>query len=300
MPKHILSGDELSAEEILQVLSLAGRMKQNPQAFGQALAGEQVALIFEKPSLRTRFSFTAGVQQLGGQVIESISQTRKHEEPKDFIRVIQGYCSALMIRTDKDSILTEMAAHARIPMINGLTDLYHPCQILADLLTLQTHFGSLKGLRLCYIGDGNNILHSLLMLLPKVGVSVHYACPPGHAPAAGVLAELAHPERVVAFSDPQQAVLGCHAVYTDVWTSMGFAASDESAFAGYQVNADLMAQAAPEAVFMHCMPMERGKEVSEDLPDAPCSVIFAQSENRLHVQKALLLSLMKPDLAAST
>lgn len=294
--QHLLTGAELSSVDIEQLIALAQALKNDRGLYRQALAGEQIALIFEKPSLRTRFSFSAAVMQMGGQVIESIVQTRKHEEPKDFIRVIQGYCTAMMIRTHDDSILTEMQAHATIPIINGLTELHHPCQILADLLTLKEHFAQLKGLSLAYIGDGNNMLHSFLILAPKVGVKVHYACPPGHEPDPAILASLPHPELVQAFASPQEAVKNCQAVYTDVWTSMGFEPANEADFEAYQVNETLMSQAAEQAVFMHCMPMERGKEVSQNLPDAPCSVIFQQSENRMHIQKAILLTLLNKEL----
>ena len=251
-----------------------------------------MAIIFEKPSLRTRFSFSVAVNQLGGQVIESIAQTRKSEEPKDFIRVVQGYCSAMMIRTFDNSALVEMAQYAKIPIINGLTDLFHPCQILADLLTLKERFNSVENLKLSYIGDGNNILHSMLVMATKLGIAVHYCCPPGHGPKEAIFDLIENPELVTSFTKPKEAVKNCHAVYADVWTSMGFAKNDESDFKGFQVNEKLMSHANSDAIFMHCMPMVRGKEVSNDLPDTPCSAIFEQSENRLHVQKALLVNLL--------
>jgi ornithine carbamoyltransferase len=191
-----------------------------------------------------------------------------------------------------------MSQVSHIPIINGLSDLHHPCQILADLLTLQELFGSLQGLTLSYIGDGNNILHSLLLLAPALGVTIHYCCPETRGPDAGILAtSLAKVKtgtgQIRSFSEPKQAVKGAHAIYTDVWTSMGFEdKTAEHLFAGFQVNEALLAQADPQAVFMHCLPMERGKEVSETLPEHPQSVIFRQSENRLHVQKALLLHLL--------
>ena len=207
------------------------------------------------------------------------------------MRVLNGYCDFVMIRTHEDKNLTEMASIATIPIINGLSALYHPCQILADLLTLQECFSDLEGLTLAYIGDGNNILHSLLQLAPQLGVTIHYCCPAANQPNAQILANSLAPF-VHCFSSPEAAVANAHAVYTDVWTSMGFenqAADDQ--FLGFQVNEELMAKARPEAIFMHCMPMERGKEVSVTLPDNPASMIFKQSENRLAVQKALLLFL---------
>ncbi len=290
--QHLLTGNELSNQDIEGILTLAGQMKQNPLLHANAFSNQCVAIIFEKSSLRTRFSFTAAISQLGAQAIESVSSTRKAELPQDFIRVIQGYCSAMMIRTDDDEDLAVMTEYARIPIINGLTNKFHPCQSLADLMTLQEKFHRLEGLKIAYIGDGNNILHSLMLLANKMGVVVHYCCPSGYEPDESILDMLENPSLVKSFNHPQQAVLNCHAVYTDVWTSMGFAQKNESDFIGYQVNEALMSYAEDKAIFMHCMPMERGKEVSETLPDAPCSAIFQQSENRMHVQKALLFLLM--------
>ncbi|WP_367608227.1 ornithine carbamoyltransferase [Legionella sp. W05-934-2] len=290
--KHVLTGHELSKHDIEMLLTLACQMKSNPLLHANAFPNQCVALIFEKPSLRTRFSFTAAISQLGAQAIESVTASRKSELPQDFIRVIQGYCQAMMIRTFDDEDLAVMKAYAKIPIINGLTDKFHPCQSLADLMTLYEVFGQLDGLKIAYLGDGNNVLHSLMLLANKMGVTVHYCCPPGFEPDQSVIEMLEDPAMVKAFSHPQEAVMNCHAVYTDVWTSMGFAQKNEQDFQGYQVNEALMANAQENAVFMHCMPMERGKEVSETLPDAPNSVIFQQSENRMHVQKALLYLLM--------
>ncbi len=293
--KHLLTGNELSATDIHAILDTAEKMKRNQALYAQALVGKHVALVFEKPSLRTRFSFTVAVTQLGGQVIESVRQNRKDEQPKDFIRVIQGYCGAMMIRTYDDNDLEEMQAHANIPIINGLTDLFHPCQSLADLLTLKEHFQQLDGLTICYLGDGNNVLNSLCIMATKLGINVHYCCPNDHSLSQSIIDTLEKNGTallVKSFNDPKEAVSGCHAVYTDVWTSMGFTDKDEAQFTHLQVNEALMAHAHKDALFMHCMPMIRGKEVSVDLPDKPCSVVFQQSENRLHVQKALLTHLI--------
>ncbi|WP_419418436.1 ornithine carbamoyltransferase [Legionella sp. D16C41] len=291
---HLLTGLELSANDIATILKLAREVKSNPSHYKEALAGKALAMIFEKPSFRTRLSFNLAIQGLGGHVVESISSTRKTEQPKDFIRVLNGYCDYVMIRTHGDSQLQEMVEYATIPIINGLSALYHPCQVLADLLSLQEYFKTLDNLTLSYIGDGNNILHSLLLMAPQVGVNINYCCPVGHEPDATILAvsKSLFPKKIQQFTLPSAAVQNTHAVYTDVWVSMGFEGTgNESAFQGFQVNEALMAQAKPEAVFMHCMPMERGKEVSETLPDSTKSLIFIQSENRLHVQKAILLFL---------
>ena len=251
-------------------------------------------MIFEKPSFRTRLSFTLAMENLGGTAIESVSSTRKTEEPRDLIRVLNGYCNFVMVRTHDDEALTEMAHYAQVPVINGLSALYHPCQVLADLLSLQERFGTLEGLTLAYIGDGNNVLHSLLLMAPLVGIKINYCCPVDHQPDEQILSQSKQlfPDMVHCYSNPEIAVRHVDAIYTDVWTSMGFESqATEHHFAGYQVDEYLMTQAKPTAVFMHCMPMERGKEVSQSLPDSPSSIIFAQSENRMHVQKALLIHL---------
>lgn len=291
--KHLLSGKELDSQDIFTILNLASRIKKYPSDYAKKLLGNNLVMIFEKPSFRTRLSFTLAIENMGGTAVESISTTRKQEEPKDLIRVLNGYCDFVMVRTHDDSCLEEMANYSQIPVINGLSALYHPCQALADLLSLQERFGQLEGLTIAYIGDGNNVLHSLLLMAPLVGVRINYCCPALHQPNKEILA-LSHSSghMITSFSTPEQAVHNVHAIYTDVWTSMGFENQvNEQGFDGLQVNETLMAQAKPEAVFMHCMPMERGKEVSASLPDSPCSIIFSQSENRLHVQKAILLFL---------
>jgi carbamoyl-phosphate synthase large subunit len=299
--KHLLTGEELSAEQIQNLLTTAIALKQkrSQNLYGTELKGYHLALLFDKPSFRTRCSFTIAMRELGGEVIESVSDTRKTELPTDQAQVLNGYCQAIMIRTHQDSILEEMRQVSQIPIINGLSDWHHPCQIFADLLTLLEIFGSLSGLTLTYIGDGNNILHSLLLLAPQLGVNVHYCCPPTRGPDATILARslartTQHTGQIQAFSSPETAVVNAHAIYTDVWTSMGFEEkSADHLFNGFQVNEHLMQKALPQTVFMHCLPMNRGQEVSDTLPDLPCSVIFRQSENRLHVQKALLLYLLK-------
>jgi ornithine carbamoyltransferase len=299
-PRHLLTGEELSREEIgllLQWAKLCKNARQQDKVLSQ-LAGQHLALLFDKPSLRTRFSFTVAMRELGGNVIESIADTRKTETPADQARVLSGYCHAIMLRTHDDAILQQMSEKATVPVINGLTNLHHPCQILADLFTLAEIFGQLEGVTLCYIGDGNNILHSLLLLAPQLGITLQYCCPHTRGPNEKILARAkmrtaAYPERIQTYATPNTAVYNAHAVYTDVWTSMGFEAGQaEHLFKDFQVNETLLEKAQPNAVFMHCLPMKRGKEVSETLPDQPCSVIFQQSENRLHLQKALLLYLL--------
>jgi ornithine carbamoyltransferase len=295
--KHLLTGEELTPVQIEQLLQQALALKQDRRP-ATTLQGQHLALLFDKPSLRTRFSFTVAMRELGGDVIESVETTRKSETPADQANVLSGYCHAIMVRTHSDNILQEMQRVSRAPIINGLSDLHHPCQILADLLTLREVFGSLSGLTLSYIGDGNNILHSLLLLAPQLGVNIHYCCPATRGPDQTILTRSlarVHGKTgiIQAFASPELAVTNAHAIYTDVWTSMGFEnEAAEHLFAGFQVNEQLMQLAHADAVFMHCLPMERGKEVSETLPDLPCSVIFQQSENRLHVQKAILLHVL--------
>ncbi|QRN04669.1 ornithine carbamoyltransferase [Legionella sp. MW5194] len=295
--KHLLTGMEFNRDDVQLILNQAQAIKQTPAFYRQALANKSLAMIFEKPSFRTRLSFSMAIQSLGGMAIESISTTRKQETPADMARVLNGYADFIMVRTHDDDTLADMAKHAAVPVINGLSALHHPCQIFADLLTLKEHFHALEGLTLAYVGDGNNILHSLMLLAPQLGITIHYCCPPRRQPDASLsaLAQSRYPEQIKAFRHPSDAVRQVQAVYTDVWTSMGFEAGDEDEFAGFQVNETLMEMADAAAVFMHCMPMERGKEVSNTLPDSPSSVIFRQSENRLHVQKALLLYLASPD-----
>lgn len=293
-PKHVLTGMELTAADLRSLLNQAKIIKKSPQSWQTALAGQTLAMIFEKPSFRTRLSFAAAIQSLGGHVIESVSSTRKQEDARDTIRVLNNYADFVMVRTHEQQVLTDMAEHAAIPIINGLSAVYHPCQILADLLTLEESFSALAGLTLSYIGDGNNILNSLMLMAPYLGIKINYCCPQNNQPQASILAQAHHLHAglVEGFPTPQAAVKNACAIYTDVWTSMGFTAKNPvKAFAGFQVNEQLMAMAATDAKFMHCMPMERGNEVTDAVADSPASLIFKQSENRLHIQKAILLFL---------
>jgi ornithine carbamoyltransferase len=290
--KNLFSGGEINIQDFETIISIAEDMKLNTPKYQNALANKIIALVFDKPSLRTRFSFSTAIMEMGGQIVESTASNRKNEEPKDFIRVVQNYCNALVIRTYADSDLEQMAMYSTIPIVNALTDLYHPCQTLADLLTLKEVHGKLMGLKIAYIGDANNILYSLLLIADTIGVSINYACPNGHKPPEHILNQLKNKDLFEYFYNPKEAVKNCGAVYTDVWCSMGFEQVSEDVFEGFQVNEKLMYHANKDAVFMHCMPMERGKEVSETLPDADCSVIFKQSLNRKFVQKALLYKLL--------
>ncbi|MBL7543872.1 MAG: ornithine carbamoyltransferase [Bdellovibrionaceae bacterium] len=297
---HFLTGEELTHPELVDLLQVAEELRKSRGTKKlNTLQNQTMALIFEKPSLRTRLSFSVGVQELGGQVVELTSSQKKHEDPEDAIRVMQGIVHGVMLRTFAHENLERMAAKATIPIINGLSDLHHPCQALADLQTLLHAFGKLKGLKLAYVGDGNNVLHSLLLLLPMAGVDVHYCCPKGFEPDPFIL-ERAHlraaqaGSKIRSFKTPKSAVKGVNAIYTDVWTSMG--AEDQAdgrlqAFTGFQVNAELYSHAAANALIMHCLPMNKGQEISAEMIDHPCSALFQQAENRLHAQKALMLGI---------
>ncbi len=298
---HFLTGEELSQSELIALLKGAENMRKarGQDKSSSPLKGKTVALIFEKPSLRTRLSFSVGVTELGGSVIELLSAQQKTEEPEDSVRVLQGMVHGLMVRTFAHSTLERMASKATIPIINGLSNDHHPCQALADLLTMYQRFGKLKGLKLSYIGDGNNVLHSLLLLAPFVGVDVHYACPGGYQPDPAIL------ERALAraalgggsirpYKKATDAVVGVHAVYTDVWTSMGFEkenAERMKAFAEFQLNMELFNKARPDAIAMHCLPMVREQEITSEVVEHERSALFQQAENRLHAQKALMVGL---------
>lgn len=298
--KHFLTGEELSVGELNDLIDLALVLKKDRR--NQFLQNKTIGLLFEKPSLRTRVSFTAGIQEMSGDVIEINSALRKKEKPEHTIKVLQGYLDGLMVRTFEHDILTEMTQHSRIPIINGLSDLHHPCQVIADLMTLKENFKNLSGLKLAYVGDGNNMLHSLMLLLPPLGIDVHYCCPEKFQPDQEIINRaqaraFQTGAQVSAFKTPLKAVQGVHAVYTDVWASMGFEKSAEEEaqhlknFEGFQLNAQLFSAADQTAVVMHCMPINIDQEITDELINHSRSVLFQQSENRLHAQKALMMGL---------
>ncbi len=297
--KHFLTGEELSRDDLRALLDLAETLKGERQEnkLRTTMAGKNLTLLFEKQSLRTRVSFTVAMQELGGNVVELQSSNRKKEEPEDTVGVLEGYTHGLMVRTFDHQGLERMAKIAKIPIINGLSDTHHPCQALADLLTLKQKWGSFENLKVAYLGDGNNVLHSLLLLLPFLGVHFYYSCPTGYEPNSFIVKKArarakAGGGSITACADPKRAVSEALAVYTDVWTSMGFETQEaqrEKIFEPYQLNEELYKHADSKALVMHCMPMVRGKEISEAMASHKNCVIFAQSENRLHAQKALLL-----------
>ena len=301
--RDLVSICDLSPQELKAVIDLAGLMKAHPWDFRGALAGKQMAMFFEKPSLRTRLTFEAGMASLGGVsffVDQTQSRIDARESLSDIAHNLERWVDVVVLRTFDHSTVATMAEHACIPVINALSELEHPCQALADYFTLQERFGDLRNIRLAFVGDGNNVAHSLLLACACLGSSIRIATPPGYEPSARVIADaqvIAHETGAIVevCSDPYTAVSGADAVYTDVWTSMGQeheAASRASVFEPYQVNQELMSEAAPNAVFMHCLPAHRGQEVTDSVIDSSRSIVFDQAEGRMHVQKAILLLLL--------
>jgi ornithine carbamoyltransferase len=299
----LLTGMEFSAARVRELFRLAADVKARPDRYRTALAGRYLALIFEKPSLRTRVTFEVGIQSMGGGAVfldHTGTRLGQRESIKDVAKNLERWVQAIVARVFEQKALEELAAHASIPIINALSELYHPCQALADFFTLEERFGKLQGLTLAYVGDGNNVCHSLLLAGARVGANVRVATPAGYEPDAAVVAEALRAARetrakIEILRAAEEAVDGAQAVYTDVWASMGQeaeAAGREKLFAPYQVNEALMAHAAPHAVFLHCLPAHRGLEVTDAVMDAPSSIVYDQAENRLHVQKAILLTLL--------
>ena len=301
--KDLISVHDLTAEEVEALFQLAANVKARPDRYRTALAGKTLAMIFEKSSTRTRVSFEVGMYQLGGLATFLSSrdiQIGRGETIHDTANVLSRYVDGIMARTFAHETVTELARWASVPVINGLTDLLHPCQALADYFTMRERFGHTRGLTMAYVGDGNNVCHSLMFAGPKAGTHVRVATPEGFRPKPAIVAAAgedaaAAGTRIELFTDPAEAVRGAHVVYTDVWASMGQEAEAQArakAFAGYQVTEALMAAADKEAVFMHCLPCHRGEEVAAEVVDGARSVIFDEAENRMHVQKAVLLMLL--------
>ncbi|TMU84809.1 ornithine carbamoyltransferase [Bacillus sp. BHET2] len=288
---------DYTTEEIHDLLSLAQDLKKYP--YSKALEGKTLAMIFEKSSTRTRVSFEAGMLQLGGHAIYLNSrdiQLGRGESIADTARVLSSYVDGIMIRTFETEKVTQLAQYASVPVINGLCDTYHPCQALADVLTILELKGKFKGEKVVYIGDGNNVAHSFMILCAKLGMDVVVACPEGYEPAEELVEKTVELAGVSGGSfsityNPIKAVSGADVVYTDVWASMGQeeeAAKRLEDFNGYQVNDQLLEHAAPDVKFLHCLPAHREEEVTAAVIDGPCSAVFQQAENRLHVQKAIL------------
>lgn len=299
MPPHFLTGAELSAAELDALLDRAIELKGAPLS-SRALAGRGVALIFEKPSTRTRLSFEMGVHELGGHAVVLRSdemQLSRGESPRDTALVLSRQVAALGMRTGPDSLLGELAEHAEIPVFNMLTALHHPCQALADLMTVRESFGNLTGLRLAYVGDGTNVARSLAILGTLAGMDVAIASPEGYALEDDLSLPPGAEGSLTLYRDPHEAVRGANALYTDVWVSMGDEASAErrrGALAPYRIDDALLDDAAPEAIALHCLPAHVGEEITAEVLYGPRQRIWEQAENRRHAQKALLELLVEP------
>lgn len=303
--KHLLTLQDWSEDEIYQCLSLALRIK-NMQKNGEiqtCLSGKTLAMIFAKSSTRTRVSFEVGTTQLGGSALflsTADIQLGRGEPISDTAQVLSRMVDGIMIRTFKQSDLEELAKHGSIPIINGLTDEFHPCQVLADLLTIYEKKGTLKGLKLAFVGDGNNMAHSLMIGCSKLGIDVAIASPDGYKPnpvytAWSVANAERHGSKVTICSDPLEACKDADVLYTDVWASMGQESEAEKrreAFKGFQINAECLSVAKKDAIFLHCLPAHRGEEVTSEVIDGKHSVVFDEAENRLHAQKAVMALLM--------
>jgi len=291
---------DLSQDELLALLSLTQQVKSTPSRFAKALTGRYISLLFEKPSLRTRMTFELAIKQLGGDAILNVGPIADREPLKDVARNLDRWTNAIVARVFSQKTIDDLAHWSAVPVINALSDRYHPCQALADIFTMQEKFGDLRGVKLAFCGDGNNVAHSLMLSSLRLGMNFAIATPEGYEPDPEVVSQA---EALAAVSggqllitnDPAQAVDGAQGVYTDVWASMGQEhekAQRMSDFAPYQVNSGLFEKASSDAVFLHCLPARRNEEVTDEVIESPASVVFDQAENRLHVQKALLLMLI--------
>jgi ornithine carbamoyltransferase len=296
-PRDFLAIPDFSTAELLALFDLAERMRTGAYT-GQPLAGKTLAMIFMKASTRTRVSFEVGTYQLGGHALflsPRDVQLGRGEPIADTARVLSRYVDGIMIRTFAHQDVEELAKFASVPVINGLTDLLHPCQILADLLTVRQHLGGWEGKKVAWIGDGNNMANSWINAAWRLGFELSLACPEGYEPADHLLARAKETAKITLTRDPAEAIAGAHVVNTDVWASMGQEDEQkrrEKDFAGYTVNKSMMARAARDAIFLHCLPAHRGEEVSADMIDGPQSRVWDEAENRLHVQKAVMAVLM--------
>ena len=291
---------QISDDELNALLPLAADLKAHPRDFSAAAQGRSVALLFEKPSLRTRFTFELAVQQMGGNSVFMDGPIGAREPLQDVARNLERWVDAIIARTFTQQTVDSLAKWAKVPVINALSDLYHPCQALTDIFTLTEHWGNLRGRKLAFLGDGNNVAHSLMLSAARLGLHFALACPEGYTPDSGIVAQAEglaaiFGSTVTVTHHPESALANADAVYTDVWASMGQedqALGRREIFRPFQVNERAMAQARPDALFLHCLPAHRGEEVIDAVIESKRSVVFDQAENRLHVQKALLLMLL--------
>ena len=297
MPRHLLAIPDFTKPELDGLFDLAESMRTGAYT-KKPLAGKSLAMVFTKSSTRTRVSFEVGASQLGGHALFLSSrdvQLGRGEPIPDTARVLSRYVDGIMIRTFAHSDVEQLAQYSRVPVINGLTDLLHPCQVLADLLTLRQRLGTYEGKKVAWIGDGNNMANSWINAAYRLGFELALACPEGYDPDPEILARGQRAGNVTLVRDPNEAAAGAHAVNTDVWASMGQEeerALREKAFAGFTVNGALMQRATPDAIFLHCLPAHRGEEVTTDVIDGPQSCVWDEAENRLHVQKAVMAALI--------
>jgi ornithine carbamoyltransferase len=293
--KHLASDLDLSIEALSTTLDLSAQMKRAPSRFAKTLSGRFLSLLFEKPSLRTRLTFELAIKQLGGDAVSSTGPVGDREPVKDVARNLDRWTQGIVARVYSQDTIDELVRWSNVPVINALSDLYHPCQALADMLTIRERLGRFEGVKLAFVGDGNNVAHSLMLTGARLGMHIAVATPSAYQPNAAIVAQAAKFGQVTITEDPAEAVRNAHAVYTDVWTSMGQesqAAERARRFAPYQVNDRLLDQARPDAIFMHCLPAKRGQEVTDAVMESARCTAFDQAENRLHVQKALLVMLL--------
>ena len=297
---HLRRDRDLTVNELRTLLDLAHAVKAKPHEYRHALAGQYLALLFEKPSLRTRLTFELAIQQLGGGSVTQVGPIAEREPVKDVARNLSRWVNGIVARTFAQETVDGLADWGKVPVVNALSDLYHPCQILADVQTLEEHFGRLKGLKLAYVGDGNNVAHSLMVTATRLGVHFSLGHPVGYGPKPEVVAEARQISagsgaKIKITTDAEAAVAGADAIYTDVWASMGQeheAFERSQHFEPFRVDEALLGKAKPTAIFMHCLPAKRGQETTDGVMESKQSIVFQQAENRLHAQKALLLMLL--------
>jgi ornithine carbamoyltransferase len=295
MTQHLTQDLDLTQDTLVRVLDLAAQIKRTPQRFAQALASRYISLLFEKPSLRTRVTFELAIKQLGGDAVTTVGPVGEREPVKDVARNLDRWTQGIVARVFSQDTVNDLAKWSHVPVINALSDLYHPCQALADVQTIKERFGKWEGLKLAFVGDGNNVAHSLMLTAGRLGMHVAMATPKGYEPKAQVVSAASRLGRISLTNDPLEAVDGAHVVYTDVWASMGHEGEKDArmeAFPPYRVDEALMSRARPDAIFMHCLPAKRGEETIDAVMESARSAVFDQAENRLHAQKGLLLTLL--------
>jgi ornithine carbamoyltransferase len=293
--QHLTQDLDLSQDTLVRILDLAAQVKRTPQRFAESLNRRYLSLLFEKPSLRTRVTFELAIKQLGGDVVTCVGPVGEREPVKDVVRNLERWTQVIVARVFSQDTVQELAQWSHVPVINALSDLYHPCQALADVQTIKERFGRWEGLKLAFVGDGNNVAHSLMLTAGRLGMHVAVATPKGYEPKAQITAAASRLGRISITNDPLEAVDGAHVVYTDVWASMGHEGEKDTrlqTFPPYRVDEALMSKARPDAIFMHCLPAKRGEETSDAVMESAQSVVFDQAENRLHAQKGLLLTLL--------